>query len=385
MPAKNLYREHGEGVYSHIYNKGVEKRAIFNDEEDYEVFKSYLRGYLSAPQDPNTIKKSFTVNGRIFRGTPHLPKNYFGKVELMAYSLMPGHFHLLLHQLAKGALENFIRSLCTRYSMYFNKKYRRTGALFEGPYKSIQIKDGARLPHLTRFFHSAGDHSSYSEYLGTKETSWVKPWVVLAFFSKGAAGYKDFVEKDAPDPKLRELLEGITFESETEHLERREPTRNVKNCPPEPPPQLSGKIRLDVLKPWQRIPEILVATVVFFLLLTFGIRNIMVSTAKSPDSPSSSEVLSTTAESLNPSVAPTLSPAAEELKPKMILTVIINDGATSVNIRQKPTVSSEKIGEAKNGERFEFVSENSGWYEVGLTTGTGFISAKYIEVREGNK
>jgi len=396
MPAKNLYRERKEGIYSHIYNKGVEKRTIFNDEEDYEVFKSYLRGYLTPPQDPKSIKKSFTVNGHIFRGTPHQPKNYFGKVELMAYVLMPGHFHLLLYQVTKGSLESFIRSLCTRYSMYFNKKYKRTGALFEGPYKSVQIENGPRLPHLTRFFHQTGGHSSYAEYLGTKETSWVKPGVVLSFFSKGTVGYKEFVEGYRPDQKIKELLEGITFESEAQHLERRDPTRNLENILPEIPKQPFGKIGLERnLKPLQRMPEILATTVVFCLLLIFGIRNIMVTEAGNSNSSTVTAVLSTAEKNPGPSATPivplvapenSISPtpsatpaATKKTKPKMV-TVKVSDGAESVNIRQKPTTNSEKIGIAKDGDTFEYLSESLNWYEVKLATRSGFISAKYITV-----
>src|SRR3989344_6913923 len=184
MPAKNLYREDKEGIYSHIYNKGVEKRIIFNDEKDYEVFQGFLKDYLTIPQDPENIKKEFSVHGRIFRGTPHQPKNYFNKVELIAYSLMPDHFHLLLRQKARGSLESFIRSLCTRYSIYFNKKYQHTGALFEGPYKSVQIKDKTRMLYLTRYLHHAGGYSSYARYLGKMATSWVNPEIVQSFFDR---------------------------------------------------------------------------------------------------------------------------------------------------------------------------------------------------------
>jgi len=64
-----------------------------------------------------------------------------------------------------------------------------------------------------------------------------------------------------------------------------------------------------------------------------------------------------------------------------MLIIKITDGSESVNIRQKPTVGSNKIGEAKEGDTFEFVSVNSGWYEIKLADeSTGFISARYLEV-----
>ena len=264
MPAKNPYRTDEKGIYSHVYNKGVEKRIIFNDDRDCEVFLGFLKDYLTAPQDPESIKKSFTVHGRIFRGTPHQPKNYFNRVELIAYSLMPDHFHLLLDQKTRGSLESFMRSLCTRYSMYFNKKYQHTGALFEGPYKSVQIEDDTRLLYLTRYIHHAGGSSSYAEHLGTRETLWVKPKVVQSFFDKAKTdlfkwthSYKDFVEKYELSQKEKELIEGVIFESETQHLERRV-AGNVENYTPERFPESSEKIHGESnLKPLQRIPELL--------------------------------------------------------------------------------------------------------------------------------
>ncbi len=386
MPAKNLYREDKEGIYSHIYNKGVATRIIFNDEEDYKVFLGYLQDYLTAPQDPESIKKSFTVHGRIFRGTPHQPKNYFNKVELIAYSLMPDHFHLLLHQKTRGSLESFIRSLCTRYSMYFNKKYQRTGALFEGPYKSVQIKDEARLLHPTRFLHRSPGYSSYPEYVGLKETSWVKPKAVLSFFGKETGSYKDFVEKYELSQKEKELFEGVVFESETAHLERRDLAGNAENYhPPEIFSESSEKIHLGSnLKPLQRIPEIAVIAVVFLALVTVGLRNISALPHKVLGSSAAPKAI------LAPSPVVEPSPVAEEeKKAKTIVVIKINDGSASssaiVNIRQKPTIKSEKIGKAHDGDTFEFVSVDSGWYEVKLATGSGFISAAFIKTGGTNK
>src|SRR3989344_9398462 len=396
MPAKNLYREDKEGIYSHIYNKGVEKRIIFNDEKDYEVFQGFLKDYLTAPQDPKSIKKSFTVHGRVFQGTPHQPKNYFNKVELIAYSLMPSHFHLLLHQKVRGALESFIRSLCTRYSMYFNKKYQHTGALFEGPYKSVQIKDEARMLHLTRYLHRGGGYSSYLQYLGKAAISWVKPEVVQSFFEsvktdlpKKTHSYKDFVEKYEPDQKEKELIKDIIFESETQHLdgilEGRDLagnlTSNADNKAMEAHTEPSEEIHLERnLKPLQRIPEVAVITLVFLVLVTVGIRNVNSPPHKVLES---SDIPAVT---LTPTPTPTPAPIIQEkIIPKTIVKIKIDDDATAsaiVNIREKPTTDSEKIGQARDGDTFEFVSLDSNWYEVKLATRSGFISAAYVEQEE---
>lgn len=254
--------------------------------------------------------------------------------------------------------------------MYFNKKYQHTGALFEGPYKSVQIKDESRLIHPTRFLHRSPGYSSYPEYLGARVTSWVKPKAVLSFFGKGTYSYKNFVEKYTLSQKEKELVEGATFESETQHLERRDLAKNAENYPPEIFSESFEKTHLrSNLKPLQRIPEIAVITVVFLALVTVGVRNINAYPHR---------VLgSSAAPTVTPVPSPIPSSVAEEEK---MLVIKIDDAPASaiVNIRQHPTIDSEKIGTARDGDTFEFVSMDSGWYEVKLATGSGFISAEFI-------
>jgi hypothetical protein len=370
MPAQNLLRINKEGVYCHIYNRGIENKIIFGDEQDYEVFLNYLRDSLSPPINPTSIKKEFSINGRTFQGVPHLPKNFFGQVVVIAYGLMPDHFHIIVYQTTKNSLEKFIRSLCTRYSMYFNKKYKRTGPLFHGPYKSVQIENETGLLYLTRYLHTCG-HSSYGEFLGEKVTPWVRPEIVVSFFNKakndslkGVGSYKDFVEKYEPDPKEKEYLQGVILESESHHLENRVPAKNI-----ETPPEIPANPNL---KPWQRIPELLAASGMFLLLVGLGLRSISASAIKIISQP-----LPT------PAVLPESVELEEEAEtiPKTILTVKIDDDSKSVGIHRQPTEDSDKIGEAKSAETFEYVSLDSGWYEIKLADGTsGFISSKYIEV-----
>ncbi len=355
MPAKHLYRVSAEKTYSHIYNRGIEKRVIFGDKEDYEVFKGFLKDYLSAP-NPESIKKTFTVKGRKYRGTPHQPKNHFGKVELTAYSLMPDHFHLLLHQVESNAIEKFVRSLCTRYSIYFNKKYQRTGPLFEGPYKSVHVEDDKSLHLLTRHFHQVGPHSSLPEYLGDKETSWVKP-------KKGQENYKNFMEGRDLNTEEQDLLDGVSFdtheEAENQELERRIlPSEAPKNSSR---PKVFGYA---------------VSTVVFFVLLGIGLKNIQASeNGNLASSVLSESTNSPASESLQAS--PTPSPELAE-----IAIVKITDESDFVNIRTSPDISSEKIGEALDGQVFEIVSKDSKWFGVKLENGsTGFISTRYIEIK----
>lgn len=221
MPAKNLIRIDVEDSYYHIYNRGVEKRVIFEDDQDYKVFLSYLKDYLSPPPDPNKSKKIFTLQGLSFKGIPYQVKNYFGKIELNVYALLPNHFHFLIHQIEISSIEKLTRSLLTRYSMYFNKKYNRVGTLFQGPYKSKMVLDENYLLHLSRYIHlNPREHqknltkaySSYADYIGIRKTKWIKTDPILKYFKNNKStdfkyinSYKDFVEKYKPDADLEEF------------------------------------------------------------------------------------------------------------------------------------------------------------------------------------
>ncbi|OGM26095.1 hypothetical protein A3D01_05020 [Candidatus Woesebacteria bacterium RIFCSPHIGHO2_02_FULL_39_13] len=227
MPRKNSLKTYIKGGYYHIYNRGVEKRIIYQDEQDYKVFLSYLKYSLLPLPKPEEIKTIFILKGLPFKGIPRMPKNFNGKIELITYCLMPNHFHLLLKQIENRTLESFMTSIITRYSMYFNKKYDRVGSLFQGPYKAVLITEDNYLLHLSRYIHLnpseykdrlASEYSSYADYLGLRKTRWIKPDVVLNFFNKPVAqefikinNYKDFVEKYKKDPA--EILGNLTLEN----------------------------------------------------------------------------------------------------------------------------------------------------------------------------
>ena len=213
MPAKNSRKLYVENSYYHIYNRGVEKRTIFEDLQDYKVFLNYLKEYLSPPPNPDDFLKEVTFKGQAFKGVPRLVKNYFKEIELVAFCLMPNHFHFLIKQINKYGLRGFMQSLLTRYTAYFNKKYDRVGSLFQGRYKAVMVKDDRQLLVLSRYIHRnpleinanlVESFSSYADYLGLRKTTWLKPGIVLDFFNKKVApefndtsSYKKFVEGEA--------------------------------------------------------------------------------------------------------------------------------------------------------------------------------------------
>lgn len=217
MPAKNSIKVYAENGYYHLYNRGVDKRVIFGNEQDYSVFLSYLKTYLLPKNEAELRQKlanpttSYKEKDRIL----NLLKlnNFADEITLICYCLMPNHFHLLIKQNSANSIDRFMNSLCTRYTMYFNRKYKRIGPLCQDVYKAVMVVSDEQLLHLTRYIHrnpvrpgSKGDAfraeivkqpSSYPEYLEQRKTEWVHPEDILGFFSKTIPqlSYQSFVEQ----------------------------------------------------------------------------------------------------------------------------------------------------------------------------------------------
>ncbi len=210
MPSSNRVKIYVECGYYHVYNRGVEKRVIFQDDQDHRVFLSYLKSYLSSVfQQTSHPILEVTGPGPV-RIRPL--KSFFEEVSLLCYCLMPNHFHLLLHQVPSDGMQRFIQALCTSYTMYFNKKYKRVGPLFQGPYKAVFVDRDSYLLHLTRYIHlnpkevtgpgpvTAREYvySSYPYYLRLKQAAWLHPEYVLDYFrSAQRKDYRDFLSYES--------------------------------------------------------------------------------------------------------------------------------------------------------------------------------------------
>ncbi|MEA3305790.1 MAG: transposase [Candidatus Omnitrophota bacterium] len=85
--------------------------------------------------------------------SPHSKEPKEKLVEVVCYSLMPNHFHFILRQLIDKGISKFMQKLGTGYTGYFNTKYERSGALFQGVFKDAHIDNDAYLLHLSRYIH----------------------------------------------------------------------------------------------------------------------------------------------------------------------------------------------------------------------------------------
>jgi putative transposase len=205
MPSRNTLKEYREGSYYHIYNRGVEKRDIFLDEQDYAIFLHLLKYFLSPAE--KEIKNPLVGLYNLKYIRPRPLENLAGKVELLAYCLMPNHFHLLIKLITYSGMTELMQKVLTAYSMYFNKRYERVGHLFQGRYKAAVVDNGEYLLHLSRYIYEnplelfgmtrtvlvSYPYSSYAYYLKVKHANWINTEYILGFFDEKQT-YQDFVE-----------------------------------------------------------------------------------------------------------------------------------------------------------------------------------------------
>lgn len=133
----------------HIYNRGVEKRKIFLDDNDYFRFIHNLFEFNDVKPAANLYYKSHEIRShKIEKRTPRKLL-----VKILAFCLMPNHFHLLLEPVQENGISFFLRKLCIGYAMYFNQKYVRTGGLFQGRFKGVLVNKEPHFVHLPFYIH----------------------------------------------------------------------------------------------------------------------------------------------------------------------------------------------------------------------------------------
>lgn len=130
------------GDIAHVCNRGVEKRKIFLDKQDYSRFVENL--YFL-----NNIKgKLITERKNIFETTHQLPKQN-KLVEIFKWSALPNHYHLLLYEVVEGGILEFVKRLGNAYTKYFNNKSKgRSGYLFQNSAKIIRLESDAHYLYL---------------------------------------------------------------------------------------------------------------------------------------------------------------------------------------------------------------------------------------------
>ena len=209
------------GEYYHILNRGVDKRNIFLDKED-------LRRFIQGLQEFNTLDPI----GSIYESQLRKKHNENGNlvstrddskiVDFICYCINPNHYHFILVQLSDNGIRKFMQRIALGYSKYFNLKYKRSGTLFQGPYKATHIDSNDYLLHASAYINLNNKvhglenvlyKSSWGEYCqdNYKGIAFCKKDIILKQFLNSDE-YKSFAEESLKSIHERKELEKLLLD-----------------------------------------------------------------------------------------------------------------------------------------------------------------------------
>jgi len=194
------------GEIYHLASRTIAGEPLFVNSYDYLRFLKALGyyHYQNVPLRFSYLKSlALTDQKRIIKS---LKKQNQCLLEVIAFCLMPNHFHILGKQLVKNGISIFMSKLKNSYAKYFNTKHSRQGSLFQSMFKAVRIETDEQLIHVSRYIHLNPftaylcskesllkySWSSLSHYLGLKFFDFLKPSAVLSLF-KNKKSYKEFV------------------------------------------------------------------------------------------------------------------------------------------------------------------------------------------------
>ena len=224
MPGRKIPLVNNE-IY-HVLNKGISLQPTFLTKRDYQRALQTIFYYQN--QKPPLKYSRFLSLSNKQRETilDNLRKQKLIFVEIIAFCLMPNHFHFLLKQVANRGISKFISNFTNSYTRYFNTKNKREGALFKGKFKSVRIESDEQLLHVSRYTHlnpyssyviktleelENYPYSSLPEYLQRSPKGSCQKEIILDQF-KNLNSYKNFVFDQANYQRELENIKHLILE-----------------------------------------------------------------------------------------------------------------------------------------------------------------------------
>lgn len=208
------------GIY-HIFNKTIDHKNVFKSESIGRIFLQLFNYYRSTK---STIRYSYfrklPEKIKTYRETQLRHKKYF-KLDILAYCLMPNHFHLLLKQKKENGIISFMANILNSITRFYNLAFTRKGPLFLPQFRSRMIMNQEQLLHVSRYIHlnpySSGlvnipedlkgyNLSSFQEYLKQSKSNICNTDIILSFFTNGVKQYERFVLDNAEHQKTLENI-----------------------------------------------------------------------------------------------------------------------------------------------------------------------------------
>ena len=163
--------------YYHLYNRGVDRQPIFFLSENWSFFLRRLRQYFHPSH-----------------------------ATIIAYCLMPNHYHLLAHINSDNFSQSVMQPFTVSYTKAINRQHKRVGPLFQGPFQARLIQSEHYLLGITSYIHlnpvhaglvatpEAWEYSSYREYIGLRHGTLPHPEIILSHFEDSQA-YRIFINE----------------------------------------------------------------------------------------------------------------------------------------------------------------------------------------------
>ena len=209
----------------HVFNRGIEKKDTFTNKREYSRAILTL-SYYRFSETPLRLSKVLLLEKEERREFFESLEEGVRRVEVIAYCLMPNHFHFLLKQTINGGLQRFLADFQNSYTRYFNTRHnKRNGPLFQGAFKAVHIEDDNQLIHVSRYIHSnpvvsflieekkldSYEWSSYPEYIALRQTGICDCDLVLGLF-KSSGFYRRFVQDQIDYAKKLERIKHLLLE-----------------------------------------------------------------------------------------------------------------------------------------------------------------------------
>lgn len=205
------------GEHYHVFNRGVDKRDIFLDKEDLDRF-------FQSMDEFNVADPIGSIYENSFRQTSVKNDDANKLVNFICYCLNPNHYHFVLEQIADNGIEKLMHKI-GGYPKFFNHKYSRSGALFQGKFKAVLISTNEQLLHTSAYVNLNNrvhlplrskapklNKTSWSEYTENSGTEFCKKDIVLEQFKNNKA-YEDFAKESLKDiQKRKEEMKGLLIE-----------------------------------------------------------------------------------------------------------------------------------------------------------------------------
>lgn len=193
------------GQIYHVFNRGVERRMLFTNKREYQRALETIK-YYRLNNLPLRFSKFLSQPKQLQQEIlNHINASQNKQVEILAYCLMPNHFHFMLRQISDDGISKFISNFTNSYTKYFNTKHKRNGPLVQGMFEAVLVESDEQLMHLSRYIHlnpvssfiikeqdlENYPWSSYREYLEL-DTGFCDKQIVQSNF-KSIDEYKRFV------------------------------------------------------------------------------------------------------------------------------------------------------------------------------------------------